>query len=265
MRRRTIIVVFSLIFSTLLLWGLFYMLGHYLSYQSWSSIFGRGLSYHKKSIFLQNTVKTRFSNFIFSPLEAHMRRYGMVCIEDSIKGIPVDLKYSTTDNFILSDLYGTLDKAMAHPFLVSRLRRARALLKIRRPDLDFIILDAARPKSIQYDLWEKLKEHPDRKNYVSNPSNGSMHNLGLAIDLSLIDTSGNPLDMGSRYDYFGEEAHITQESLLVKKLLITEEALENRLLLREIMIISGFKTIYSEWWHFYLDNRDISPQPLMIP
>ncbi|MBE2247200.1 MAG: M15 family metallopeptidase [Candidatus Competibacteraceae bacterium] len=265
MKNRNLIAFFSIIFSLILFWGLFYLLGHYLSYQNWFSLYGKAHQSFDIKHNLQRPTANRFLNFVYSPLEAHMRRYGMISLEDSVAGIFVDLKYSSIDNFAETDMYGTLNKAMAHPLLASRLRRARALLKIRRPDLEFIVFDVARPKSIQFKLWEKLKDHPDRKKYVSSPDNGSYHNLGLAIDLSLADTSGNLIDMGCRYDYFGEEAHITYEELLVKKTLIKEHALENRRLLREIMVISGFKTLSSEWWHFYLNEKGSLPTLTIIP
>jgi D-alanyl-D-alanine dipeptidase len=250
-----------------LFWGLLYILSHYLNYQPWyklqyASIKAQASSPQRN---VSRAWKVRKRVFTFSVLEAHMKRYGLINIQDSIPEIFVDLKYSTTDNFTERDLYGNLSKALAHPYVVERLKRARALLKIRRPDLEFIVFDAARPKSIQDSLWVYLKEHPERSKYVSDPDAGSMHNMGLAIDISLADTLGNPIDMGSPYDYFGETAHITNEEMLLKKRLIKSTALENRRLLREIMEISGFSCIKSEWWHFYISPKQLLDPPVIVP
>ncbi|MCX7743917.1 MAG: hypothetical protein N2167_05055 [Flavobacteriales bacterium] len=267
MNRPIFIGIFTISISSFLFWGLLYIFSHYLNYQPWYNL--RPSSVKAQAIFSKDGVtqawKVRKRVFTYSVLEAHMKRYGLINIQDSIPEIYVDLKYSTTDNFTEHDLYGNLTKAMAHPYLVARLKRARALLKIRRPDLEFIIFDAGRPKRIQDTLWGYLKEHPQRNKYVSDPNAGSVHNYGLALDISLADSLGHPIDMGSPYDHFGEEAHILNEEMLVKKRLIKTSALENRKLLREIMVISGFSTITSEWWHFYISPKQLLEPPVIIP
>ncbi len=267
MKRRISIAIITLLISSLLFWGLLYILSHYLNYQPWfqhQHISRIAQSFAQPNI-LTHAWHVRRRVFAFSVLEAHMKRYGLVNVQDSIPEIFVDLKYSTTDNFTEKDLYGNLYKAMVHPQVVQYLKHARALLKIRRPDLEFVIFDAARPKYIQDSLWVYLKDHPNRNSYVSSPDAGSMHNYGLAIDISLADSLGKPVDMGCPYDHFGEEAHITNEELLLKKRLIKSSALEHRKLLREIMTLAGFSTITSEWWHFYIPLQQFYEPPVMIP
>jgi len=267
LNRRISIAIIALLISSLLFWGLLYILAHYMNYQPWFQLrpFALKIKLPAQQDALSHAWKVRRRVFTFSVLEAHMKRYGLINVQDSIPEIFVDLKYSTTDNFTEKDMYGNLYKAMVHPFVIQRLKRARALLKIRRPDLEFIIFDAARPKHIQDSLWVYLKDHPNRTSYVSSPNAGSMHNYGLALDISLCDTLGNPLDMGCPYDHFGEEAHITDEELLLKKRLIKSSALEHRKLLREIMVIAGFSTIASEWWHFYIPPKQLLEPPVIIP
>lgn len=257
----------TLLISSLLFWGLLYMLSHYLNYQPWfKHHYESSMAQSSSQVWkLSHAWKVRKQVFTFSVLESHMKRYGMISVQDSIPEIFVDLKYSTTDNFTERDLYGNHTKAMAHPYVIHRLKRARALLKIRRPDLEFIIFDAARPKRIQDSLWVYLKGHPERNKYVSDPNGGSAHNTGLALDISLADSLGNPIDMGCPYDHFGEEAHTTNEQMLVNKRLIKTSALENRKLLREIMEISGFSSIKSEWWHFYIPHKQLLEPPVIIP
>lgn len=268
MTRQVSIAIATLLIASLLFWGLLYILSFYLNYQPWfqnrhSSWIALTSEQHKK---ITQAWNVRRRVFTFSILEAHMKRYGLVNVQDSIPEIFVDLKYSSTDNLTERDLYGNLTKAMVHPFVIHRLKQARELLKKRRPDLEFIIFDAARPKHIQDSLWICLKDHPQRNSYVADPnSEGSMHNYGLALDLSLADTNANPIDMGSPYDHFGEEAYITNEEMLLKKRLIKSSALENRKLLREIMVLSGFSTINSEWWHFYISPKELPNPPLIVP
>jgi D-alanyl-D-alanine dipeptidase len=62
--------------------------------------------------------------------------------------------------------------------------------------------------------------------------------------------------MGTEIDYFGQEAHITNESELVKSGKITSEAWKNRLLLRQVMREGRFHTLSSEWWHFNFCSRE---------
>ncbi len=97
---------------------------------------------------------------------------------------------------------------------------------------------------MQWELWEKT---PDPR-YVTNPKKGSMHNRGMAIDLTLTDMDGNELDMGTSYDHFGPEAHPAYKKL-------PEPVLKRRKLLRRIMKKVGFRPIRTEWWHFSFMGR----------
>ncbi|MFQ8826672.1 MAG: M15 family metallopeptidase [Alistipes sp.] len=58
-----------------------------------------------------------------------------------------------------------------------------------------------------------------------------------------------PLPMGTPFDYFGQEAHIDREDELVAQGRITQQELDNRLLLRKVMRQAGFRPLRSEWWH----------------
>ena len=104
-------------------------------------------------------------------------------------------------------------------------------------------------------MWNKVKG--TRKNiYVSNPANGGgLHNYGLAVDITLCKLNGDSIPMGTKIDYMGRAAHIDKEQELVVKKIITKEALNNRLLLREVMRYAGFRALRSEWWHFNFRSR----------
>jgi D-alanyl-D-alanine dipeptidase len=64
------------------------------------------------------------------------------------------------------------------------------------------------------------------------------------------DPAGNPLNMGTGYDFFGEMAYPSKEDELLQEEKLTQEQIDNRLILREAMRRAGFTLIASEWWHF---------------
>jgi len=104
------------------------------------------------------------------------------------------------------------------------------------------IFDAYRPFSVTVKFWELV--HDER--YVANPSKGSGHNRGIAVDLTIINLkNGIELDMGTGFDNFTDSAHHTFTKL-------PEEILQNRQLLRSTMEKYGFKAFDTEWWHYFL-------------
>ena len=66
--------------------------------------------------------------------------------------------------------------------------------------------------------------------------------------------------MGTKVDHVGIEAHITQESELVRNGKISEAERQNRILLRRVMKEAGFRALPSEWWHFNFCSRDVARQ-----
>lgn len=101
------------------------------------------------------------------------------------------------------------------------------------------IFDAYRPLSAQKLLWDAT----DKKEYVANPSIGSIHNRGAAVDVTLVDQQGNELNMPSEFDEFSEKSHVDYNGA-------TQEQINNRELLGSIMIKYGFERLNNEWWHF---------------
>ena len=93
--------------------------------------------------------------------------------------------------------------------------------------------------------------------YVSNPNRGGgLHNYGLAVDISIQDSLGRPLPMGTKVDHLGVEAHITEEGELIRNGKITKTERQNRILLRKVMKAAGFRALPSEWWHFNFCSRE---------
>lgn len=191
-----------------------------------------------------------------SDIAKRLEEQGFINIAEADTSILIDLAYARADNFTGEVLYETLREAYLHPLAMESLMKANKLLKEKHPHYKLLILDAARPMSIQRLMWNKVKGTP-KNIYVSNPSKGGgMHNYGLAVDVTIVNEKGEQLSMGTPFDHFGPEAHITNEEELVAQGIITTEERANRLLLREIMRNSGFIPLYSEWWHFNRLKRE---------
>lgn len=190
------------------------------------------------------------------PGDRYLQTLGLVDIQQADSSIRVDLMYAKPDNFTGKVLYKSLTKAYLHPDAVRALMKARKLLEERRPGYRLIVYDAARPMSVQQQMWNVVR-NTSKSRYVSNPANGGgLHNYGLAVDISLTDARGHPLPMGTKVDHLGKEAHITGEAELVRKGIITETERQNRLLLRTVMKQAGFRALPTEWWHFNYCSRE---------
>ena len=186
----------------------------------------------------------------YTEMEQKLLDFGLVDIDEVDSTIGVELVYATPDNFLGHVLYPEIHHAFAIPAMADKLVKAQKRLKSIRPGLSLLVYDAARPLSVQREMWESVKGTPNIS-FVANPAKGrGMHNYGAAVDITIMDSTGTPLPMGSKHDYFGPEARIDHEDELVANGLITAQELENRKLLRRVMTESGFITCVSEWWHF---------------
>lgn len=161
----------------------------------------------------------------------------------------IDLKYATADNFMNENVYHEFNKAFLHELAAHKLYEAATKLKNHNSMYKFIIYDVLRPRSVQWKMWNKVKG-TDQQQYIANPENGSNHNFGMAVDLSILDENNKVLDMGTGFDEFDirsqpkfEEQHLVDNKLTIKQV-------QNRHLLRNCMEQSGFKQLSTEWWHF---------------
>ncbi len=176
---------------------------------------------------------------------------GLINIKDIDTSIKVDLKYSTTDNFLGINMYGDFKECYLQAVVAIKLAKAQKELKDTFPDYSLIVYDAVRPRSIQKLMWDSIKvKEKDRPKYLSNPKYGSLHNFGAAVDVSIVDESGKELDMGTPFDSFEELAYPVLEKQMLKKGLLTNKQVGNRKLLRYVMYKAGFFNIQTEWWHF---------------
>ena len=200
-------------------------------------------------------------------IELSMERMGFVDIHCLDSTIFVDLMYTRADNFTGQVLYTELQHAYLHPEAAKALLQAQKYLKKRRPDLSLKVYDAARPMSVQQKMKDVVKG-TDKDIYVSHPKNGGgLHNYGLAVDVTLCwSHNGDTLDMGTEIDHLGPFAHIDREQVLMEKGIISQQAFNNRQLLRQVMREAGFKTIRTEWWHYNFRSRSEAKaryQPIM--
>ena len=184
-----------------------------------------------------------------------MKEQGYVNIKDVDPTIQVSLMYTRPDNFTGRVLYTDLKDAYLHPDAAQALKKCQQRLKQLHPELSLIIYDAARPMSVQQKMWDVVKG-TSKNIYVSNPANGGgLHNYGFAVDITICDAKGDSIPMGTKIDYMGRAAHPEFETEMVRKGIITQEAVENRKLLRDVMAAGGFKVLKTEWWHFNLKTR----------
>lgn len=165
----------------------------------------------------------------------------MVELKTLIPGIVYDLRYATANNFMHRLMYPAQTK---NTFL--RKPAAEALKKVQEElapqGYGLKIYDAYRPYSVTVKFWELVKD----ERYVAHPKNGSGHNRGAAVDLTIIHLkTTKELNMGTGFDNFSDTAHQNFTKL-------PEEVLQNRLLLKTTMEKYGFKPYADEWWHYSL-------------
>jgi len=208
------------------------------------------------SLFLDSVITTLIFFSLFNlfvktkPERLHqtsqIRDSTFVNLNTSTKDFVFDLKYATADNFLKQPVY-----TCSNCYL--RLEVARKLVQANKYFMSqgyrIKLFDCYRPLSVQKKMWNIM---PDAR-YVANPnsSTGSYHNRGSAVDVTLVDSLGNELDMGTPFDFFGEQSHFDFKDLPVK-------VLGNRILLREGMEMVGFNGIRTEWWHFSAGKYKVS-------
>ncbi len=185
-----------------------------------------------------------------------------VLLSDMIPSIIQEIRYFSTYNFIGDRIDG-----YEEPIALLTKEAARALKNVAGEmnvkGCRLKIFDTYRPVTAvrHFILWgiedqdirmkpyfypDVVKQELFSKGYIAKKSS---HSRGSTVDLTLLDMStGKELDMGSPFDWFGEESHPDYKG-------ITEEQYENRMFLREAMLRNGFLPIDCEWWHFTLADE----------
>ncbi|WP_396171812.1 M15 family metallopeptidase [Flavobacterium sp.] len=199
---------------------------------------------YSKSIFIFCTMLGLFScksqSVIIDVKPSVVDDTVFVNLKDYSKDFVYDMKYATSDNFLKAKVYDC-----AECFL--RLKTVKAMVaanaEFMKMGYKIKIFDCYRPLDIQKRMW-KIVPNPS---YVADPSKGSIHNRGGAVDITLVDVKGKELEMGTSFDHFGIEASHNYQNL-------SQEIKNNRALLKKVMIEKGFNSFDSEWWHYSLKS-----------
>jgi D-alanyl-D-alanine dipeptidase len=178
------------------------------------------------------------SNSILNSKDSILYEFTRINIDSA--GMINNMVYATENNFTQNKIYECAECYLRND-------AALALMKInehaKKQNLNLIIYDCYRPLPYQQLMYEIV----NNPNYVAHPAKGSNHNKGCAIDIGLADENNIPLNMGTLFDDFTEKSHYSSK-------LITEEAKNNRKILRTLMIKNGFIPYEKEWWHFNFKN-----------
>ncbi|HEX5633033.1 MAG TPA: M15 family metallopeptidase [Gemmatimonadales bacterium] len=164
----------------------------------------------------------------------------LVALDSTIR---LDIRYASDRNFLGTPVYTQARAFLQRPAAEALVRAHRGLATL---GYGLLVHDAYRPWYVTRIFWDATP--PDKHAFVADPSQGSKHNRGCAVDLTLYELrTGRPVVMPSLYDEFSERAHADWPGG-------TEEQRRLRALLRTAMESEGFAVVSNEWWHF--DYRD---------
>lgn len=157
----------------------------------------------------------------------------------------LDIRYVGSDNFMGLPLYERPAAYLQRPAAVALARAAQAL---KAKGYGLLVHDAYRPWFVTWMFWEATP--PEDHMFVADPAQGSRHNRGCAVDLTLYDLkTGKPVEMPSRYDEMSGRSYADFIGGTTRQRAM-------RSLLREAMVAQGFEIYPEEWWHFdYKDWR----------
>ena len=194
-----------------------------------------------------------------------------VLITDAIPDAILEIRYYSTFNFVGEriDAYEAPVAYLTEAPVAYLTKEAAEALKNVSDDLmaqgyRIKIYDAYRPQTAvdhfkaraedleatemkPYFYPEVDKSELFDKGYIAAKSG---HSRGSTVDLTIVDMlTGREVDMGGGFDYFGELSHPDYTATL------TQEQIDNRMILREAMVNNGFRPLPEEWWHFTLENE----------
>lgn len=164
--------------------------------------------------------------------------------------IKLDIRYASDNNFMGTPFYSEARAFLQKPAAEALVRAHR---KLEKSGYGIIIHDGYRPWYVTKMFWEGTP--PDKRDFVANPAEGSRHNRGCAVDLSLYDLkTGEEVQMPSGYDEMSSRSYPNYMGG-------TPEQTKRRDLLRSAMESEGFTVFKFEWWHF--DYKDWKRYPIM--
>lgn len=192
--------------------------------------------------------------------------HDIVAINTLRTDIYIELKYATIDNFMKRILYPNAKHLFLEKSVALRLFKCQDYLTSLDSNLHLLVYDGLRPLRVQQLMWDALDSIPvkERVKFVSNPKNGSLHNYGAAVDLTICSNDSVVLDMGAGYDDLNLIAYPKFEKQFLDSGKLTLIQVSNRQLLRKVMRSQGFKNISTEWWHFNAFSREQAKNKLRL-
>ncbi|HEY7156732.1 MAG TPA: serine hydrolase [Gemmataceae bacterium] len=170
----------------------------------------------------------------------------LVRLDDTIK---LDIRYATTNNFLSTPLYTSAKAFMQKPAAEALVRVNK---KLAEQGYGLLVYDGYRPWSVTKMFWDATPEK--LRVFVADPTQGSRHNRGCAVDLTLYDRkSGKPVEMTGGYDEMSDRSYADYFGG-------TSLQRYYRDLLRRAMEEQGFTVYEAEWWHF--DYKDWRKYPI---
>jgi zinc D-Ala-D-Ala dipeptidase len=171
----------------------------------------------------------------------------LVKVDPTIK---LDIRYATKNNFLGRQVYKQARAFLQRPAAEALIRVNQSL---RKQGFGLVVFDGYRPWAVTKIFWDATPE--DKKIFVADPSKGSRHNRGCAVDLSLFDlATGKLVQMPGEYDEMTERSHINYECA-------QPESKRLRGILRSAMEAEGFAVYEPEWWHY--DYKDWKEYPIL--
>jgi CubicO group peptidase (beta-lactamase class C family)/D-alanyl-D-alanine dipeptidase len=164
--------------------------------------------------------------------------------------IKLDIRYATANNFLGTPVYTEAKAFLQRPAAEAL---GRAAQKLRQSGYGLLIHDAYRPWYVTKIFWDATPQ--DKKIFVADPQEGSRHNRGCAVDITLYDLkTGKELPMTGDYDEMSERSYAFYPGG-------TSLQRWDRTLLRNALESEGFNVYLYEWWHF--DYRDWQQYPIL--
>ncbi|MDQ2898632.1 MAG: M15 family metallopeptidase [Acidobacteriota bacterium] len=164
--------------------------------------------------------------------------------------IRLDIRYATTNNFMSAAFYDAPRTFLQRPAAEAL---ARAQRKLNALGYGLLIYDGYRPWYVTKMFWDATPE--DKRVFVADPKEGSRHNRGCAVDLTLVGLkTGKPVEMTGAYDEFSDRSYADYPGG-------TSLQRWDRKLLRRAMQEQGFTVYEAEWWHF--DYKDWKRYPIL--
>ncbi|QDO93993.1 M15 family metallopeptidase [Formosa sediminum] len=216
--------------------------------------------------------KIAFIGFLISTMASAQLPKGFVYVKDIVPNIVLDMRYCTDYNFVGMPIYGYHEAVC-----IATKETADALLAVQKElepkNLSLKIFDSYRPQEAvnHFIAWAKNvndtlmkpdfypnvdKRYLFRDGYIASKSR---HSSGSTVDLTIVNTlTGENLDMGSPFDFFGEPSWVAYSNLTAKQK-------ENRMLLQRVMQKHGFRSYSKEWWHFTLREEPFKNQYFNFP